>query len=857
MKIKNLKLMLVGLLVMGSMNAFAAPVLDEDGRSVNGVNYKLYTDGDNKYAVVQGVNNQATPAEQKTITIPATVTGEKGTYKVREFADTWVTVPKDVSAVTTSLSIDVTNFNAALDHAKAFDAFSKLESLTITDTNAAKDAKTISLDCSSAGFKTTLKTLKISGSNIKAIADNGLKGFTALTAIDLSKIETIGNSAFEGCSAISSLTIPATVKSIGDDAFKNMYKAGDPATGLQTLVFNANDAITPIPAAFSGDKLLKSITITSATATTIATGAFSDATALETLDLSGCTKLATITDAFAASTAFKTVKLAGTDLTAINDVDFSNSKKTLEEVTLPAKITTVGTKFQNCVALKKIDLSGTNVKAIPDNAFQVDGSVKDEKGKVIDPVLDTVKLNAETTTIGKNAFAGQKALATIENLNNEKMATIDENAFQYTALKTVDLSATTALTAIATNTFADCSALEKVVLPKGITEIGQSAFTHCVKLSSLNLEDTKITTLEMLFTSSYSDESAPCDALKSLTLPETLTTVKRNALQMTGLTEITIPSSVTSWGKQVLQGCLNLKKFTWNDPDPSINMIGLDTFLGDDKLEEVYFITKNVVFGGISDSDFKGNDPARLKVYVNAESYAALYANGWTPANTKYATLVGEAETEFAFNAKGKSADGYYYATYYNATCDTWFPEADFEVFSAIVNGSKIELVPATVDAGYYKVAQWDGVNYTTSTPKNAVAVVRSKSEKANVEYKYLGAYESTMPSDNALQISDGTVVPSRLKFQYKLGVKDGQVKFWRITSGTLKADAVFIDSALPKAPEFLDIVIGDEATGIESVEAIETVEANDGAIYNLQGARVSGAKKGLYIQNGKKFIVK
>lgn len=657
---------------------------------------------------------------------------------------------------------------------------------------------------------------------------------------------------------VTEITIPNTIKTVAENAFAGLVDS-EKKTGLTKLVWHANDAITSIPAAFADDSYLKDITIDGKKIASVAENAFKSATALEKIDLSGCPELATINEgAFVVSDVLKSVKLAGTKLTSISYfIAAAKSSATLEEVTLPAGLETIAAEFKNKVALKAIDLSGTKVKAIPDNAFEVDGTVKDEKGKVIDPVLETVKLNAETATIGESAFAGQKKLATIENLNNEKMTTIKESAFQNTALKTVDLSAT-ALEAIATNTFADCSALEKVVLPKGITEIGQSAFTHCVKLSSLNLEDTKITTLEMLFTSSYTDESAPCDALKSLTLPETLTTVKRNALQMTGLTEITIPSSVTSWGKQVLQGCLNLKKFTWNDPDPSISLIGQDTFLGDDKLEEVYFITKNAVFGGISDSDFKGNDPARLKVYVNAETYAKLYADGWTPANTKYATLVGEAETEFAFNAKGKSADGYYYATYYNATCDTWFPEADFEVFSAIVKGSKIELVPATVDAGYYKVAQWDGVNYTTSTPKNAVAVVRSKSEKANVEYKYLtGAYESTMPSDNALQISDGTVVPSRLKFQYKLGVKDGQVKFWRITSGTLKADAVFIDSANPKAPEFLDIVIGDEATGIESVEAIETVEANDGAIYNLQGARVSGAKKGLYIQNGKKFIVK
>ena len=43
------------------------------------------------------------------------------------------------------------------------------------------------------------------------------------------------------------------------------------------------------------------------------------------------------------------------------------------------------------------------------------------------------------------------------------------------------------------------------------------------------------------------------------------------------------------------------------------------------------------------------------------------------------------------------------------------------------------------------------------------------------------------------------------------------------------------------------------ETTGIENVE----VESNNDAIYNLQGVRVNGDAKGLFIQNGKKYVVK
>lgn len=45
------------------------------------------------------------------------------------------------------------------------------------------------------------------------------------------------------------------------------------------------------------------------------------------------------------------------------------------------------------------------------------------------------------------------------------------------------------------------------------------------------------------------------------------------------------------------------------------------------------------------------------------------------------------------------------------------------------------------------------------------------------------------------------------------------------------------------------------QATAIYGVKEVKNVE--EGAIYNLQGVRVSNPTKGLYIQNGKKFIVK
>ena len=121
-----------------------------------------------------------------------------------------------------------------------------------------------------------------------------------------------------------------------------------------------------------------------------------------------------------------------------------------------------------------------------------------------------------------------------------------------------------------------------------------------------------------------------------------------------------------------------------------------------------------------------------------------------------------------------------------------------------------------------------------------------------DLSYIGIGNYNnlSTLSDDNTLQVATVDFKPSRLKYQYKFGVKDGVVAFYRVTSGTIKQDGIFIDSAVKK--DRLDIVFDGDATAIQNL----TVEdEKTGDIYNLNGVRVKSAQKGIYIQNGKKYV--
>ena len=966
MKIKNMKLMLLGLLATVGMNAYAqhttsdkiivdgydyyytSDALDEKGRSVDNIVYDLRTvtwknynskTTTTKEATVIGVNASASNADVATIVIPAEVAGDKGTYEVTWINNsTWASAQKAVEGVTTSLSLDLTNVWPGSFSDVAFKNFTKLTSLTIKEASTTQTPNAAVFDGSECKFKTTLTTLNLKESRINEIAESGLAGYTALTSFDFgTNITKVGAKAFQGDYGVSTLTIPATVIAIGEDAFSDMYykkDANTAAVGLTTLTINgANNTYTgatltasEIPAAFKGNAKLNSVTVGSTTATKIAENAFAAsatnaAAPITAIDLSGATALATTTNAFPTGLALQSVKLYGSNMATLaqTDLDLSASQLSLTEITLPKKLNTLSQLFTNFLYLKELDLSVTDVKAIPEDLFYISprslqgirhkkdpsAQFKDADGYAyssknmnyntaiwIDPALELVKLNAGTTTIGRWAFCNCEKLATVANLDKlTKLQSIGWYAFNNTALTTVDLSASTgddnSITSIPQFAFGNIATLTSITLPTQINSISTGAFAYDKNVTSINLQDlATLTTLNPIFhggpvgqvvENTYTfyayDEDGDqifdkygnpvvvdqytylgtngipevAIALSNVTLPPALRRIEDGALQLLDIAEITIPSTVTYVGQYALQGCIKLENFTWNDAKG--RTIYDNAFRGDDHLKDVKMITKasgssiTIATTGYSIEDesvdviFKGNKKDELTFTVNAEDYASFLANGWSETNLHYCTLSCVGASTYKFVDAGKSGE-YYYATYYNSNQATWFPEENFEVFSAVVDGPNVVMKPATVEEGYYKVK------------KSEPCIIRSKVQEVEYDLKNASFNNiSTMPTDNDLRWTTGTT-PSRLSYQYKLGNKGGVVAFYRITSGTIKG--VYISAQTPY--DRMNVVFDGGATAIKG---IENAAENKGAIYNLQGVRVNKAQKGLYIQNGKKFIMK
>ena len=106
--------------------------------------------------------------------------------------------------------------------------------------------------------------------------------------------------------------------------------------------------------------------------------------------------------------------------------------------------------------------------------------------------------------------------------------------------------------------------------------------------------------------------------------------------------------------------------------------------------------------------------------------------------------------------------------------------------------------------------------------------------------------------SDNLLE---GTTAPTYVDSEEYFGLSGN--KFVKVNAGTIRAGKALLPaSAIPASARELTFVFEDETTGISEECRVKSEEFAT-AIYDLQGRKVSQPKKGLYIMDGKKVMIK
>lgn len=314
---------------------------------------------------------------------------------------------------------------------------------------------------------------------VTSIGISAFQGCTGITSVTIPEgVTTIWEKAFRKCTGLKSVIIPDSVKSIGDNVFAECTSLTsvtlpEKITKINSSVFyfctslpsiNIPDSVTTISYnAFYNCNSLKSITIPDSV-TTIGGNAFYNCTGLTSINIpAGVTTMGV--DAFINCSGLTRVNI--TDLKAWCEIEFGDEDANplykaknlylngnlISELVIPNDIIKVNNyAFRNCTGL-------TNV-TIPDGV----------------------------TTIGDYAFSGCTGLTEITI--SDSVTKIGSDAF-YGCIGLTSITIPAGVTNIKNYSFGKCIGLTSITIPVSVTSIQNYAFSGCNNIKTVYYEGTE------------------------------------------------------------------------------------------------------------------------------------------------------------------------------------------------------------------------------------------------------------------------------------------------------------------------------------------------------------------------------
>ena len=500
-------------------NALESITLPFVGATLNGTE-------DTYFGCLFGVNNSSVPATLKSVTVLG-----GGTIAENAFNGcsgiTSITIGAGVTAIGNAAFYDCSGlteiiYKGTLDEWQAiskgtdWDANTGDYTVTCTDGTIAKGEMPITSGLTFELINGTYTVTGYSGADTDVYIPATYEG-VAVTAI--------GEAVFGYHTALTSVTIPASVTHIGNSAFYYCNK-------MEAVTFAAGSQLVRIDAqAFYDCSKLKSMNLEEATKLlSIGEFAFRGCSALTSLTIPASV-VSIETSAFAGCTGMIAIEngISYVDKWAI-DCDESVTSTSLRTDTVGIGMNA----FYFCKYLGAISIPSSVIRI---NGYAFDYCIS----------LAEIKIPASVISIGEGVFARCSALERITVESGNHFYYNDGNCLIEWATKTLiagcknsAIPADGSVVAIGASAFEGCTALTSIVLPDCITDIGDSAFANCTALTSITLPADLVNIGNSAFSS--------CSALTSITVPTGVTAISRMTFfWCTNLSSINYQGTVAEW----------------------------------------------------------------------------------------------------------------------------------------------------------------------------------------------------------------------------------------------------------------------------------------------------------------------
>ena len=357
------------------------------------------------------------------------------------------------------------------------------------------------------------------------IYERAFYGRDDLTAVTIpNSVTSIGGRAFSGCDSLTSVTIGNSVTSIGSYAFSGC---------AAEIIWGDTPTITQIGAYAFAYYDGTSITIPNSV-TSIGDNAFMS-----------CSSLTSVTIPDGA--------------TSIGEFAFDGCSS-LISVTIPDSVTSIGSEaFYGCTNIVSATMPAHAINDIPQDSLE---TVVITSGDSIWSYafegctsLTSVTIPDSVTSIGELAFYDCESLEAVHITDIGKWASIE---FGYLASPmhnvaelylngepVTDVVIPDGVTSIGEGAFAYCTTLTSIAIPDSVTSIGHAAFIGCQSLKSVYITD-----IEKWLAIDFEAYANP------LTYDAVL------YLNGVPVTELVIPESVTVIGDYAFEGCVSLRSVT-------------------------------------------------------------------------------------------------------------------------------------------------------------------------------------------------------------------------------------------------------------------------------------------------------